>query len=526
MTARISRAYPFLFAVIPVLRIPAQYPGWTELGDVAVVLATVLVACGTVYGLAALVTGRRGRGLPALILMGAVLLFWGYPRAVTFAGHRLGVSHPVVLPLWLGATAAGIWWLVRRTERLQRAETFLTLTSGLLVGWFVVSIGISQVRSARAMRESEVVRRLAAPIRTRAGATAKPMRDIYLIVLDEYANAEVTGKVFGFDNRKFLDSLRALGFVVPEVHSNYLHTFLSVPSLLNSAHMAGLASVLGRRTIDRTLPDYLVKHNRTVRFLKSRGYEFAFFPSPSWEATRHSPVADVEFHVWHGFNPAREISRSGLRQNLNSTSLLGYIDWGGARLARHYVISTFNAIARVPRMSGPPVFTFAHVLSPHSPYIFDSDCGPARERTAMTRAEWRALSYVAQVQCLDSLVLELVTTLLRTSDVPPVILLQGDHGSKSLHFDQAANGAKIPLPAAKERLGAFGAYYLPGPGRAAFGDSVTVVNVMGNVLRAYLGADLPPEPDDMYLSVHKSPYAFRRVDSRWLAQEDWSPDSH
>jgi hypothetical protein len=441
----------------------------------------------------------------------------------TLVEHRIGVPAAVLLPLWVAGTVAAVWWVVRRAERLKRAETFLTLTSGMLVAWFAVSIGLAQLRSARAMRQSEVVRRLAAPIRTRPGGARGPKRDIYLIVLDEYANAEVTGKVFGFDNHAFLDSLRTLGFVVPEVHSNYLHTFLSVPSMVNSAHVAGLAAVLGRRSIDRTLPDYLVKHNRTVPFLKSQGYQFAFFPSLSWEATRHSPLADVEFHSWHGFDAAREISRSALRQILVSTSLLRYIDWGTARLARNHVMGTLEAIARVPRMAGPPVFAFAHVLSPHTPYVFDSACGPARPRGALTRSRWRARAYVEQVQCLDRMVLKLVTTLVQTSDVPPVILLQGDHGSKSLHFDQAGRAEKIPLRAAKERLGAFGAYYLPGPGREAFGDSVTVVNVVGNVLRAYLGADLPPEPDDMYLSIHSAPYAFRRVDFAWLAREDWSP---
>ena len=55
-----------------------------------------------------------------------------------------------------------------------------------------------------------------------------------------------------------------------------------------------------------------------------------------------------------------------------------------------------------------------------------------------------------------------------------------------------------------------------------FGDSVTIVNVMGNVLRFYLGADLPREPDDMYLSVHRAPFAFKHVDFAWLAREDWS----
>ena len=112
------------------------------------------------------------------------------------------------------------------------------------------------------------------------------------------------------------------------------------------------------------------------------------------------------------------------------------------------------------------------------------------------------------------MVLDLVTTLLRTSELPPVILLQGDHGSKTLLPYKDRGPENITLAAGKERLGAFGAYYLPDHGSEVFGDSVTIVNVMGNVLRFYLGADLPREPDDMYLSVHRAPFAFKHVDFR------------
>ena len=134
----------------------------------------------------------------------------------------------VLLPLWVAATAGIIWWLARRPALLDRAERFLTLTSGMLVAWFMLSIAVAEYRSARAVRESAVVQRLAEPIRVQPGTKAGPKRDIYLIVLDEYANAEVTERLFGFDNHAFLDSLRQLGFVVPAVHSNYSHTFLSV----------------------------------------------------------------------------------------------------------------------------------------------------------------------------------------------------------------------------------------------------------------------------------------------------------
>ena len=118
------------------------------------------------------------------------------------------------------------------------------------------------------------------------------------------------------------------------------------------------------------------------------------------------------------------------------------------------------------------------------------------------------------------MVLKLVTSLLQESDVPPVILLQGDHGASTPAFDTAATAAEIPLAAARDRFGAFGAYYLPDHGSAAFRDSVTVINVLGNVLRHYLGADLPREPDDLYLSPYGTPYAFKRVSFAWLAGAD------
>ena len=521
MTWRISHLYPFLFAIIPVIRLVVENPGWMEVDDAAVIVAAVLVACGVVYGLALLATRRRGGRLPPLILMGVVVAFWVYVRVAAFVQHRSSVSHAVLFTVWVAATVGTIWWLVHRPALLDRVERFLTLTSGMLVAWFVVSIGVAQFRSARAVRESAVVRRLTEPIRTRPGAKVGPKRDIYLIVLDEYANAEVTRRLFGFDNHAFLDSLRQLGFVVPAVHSNYSHTFLSLPSMLNASHIVGLSGELGRMSVDRTVTDYLVRHNRTVPFLKSQGYRYALFPTLGWEATKHDQRADIEFHARREFDPAREVSRSGLRLVLVRTSLLKFVNWGSGDLNRDYVTGTLNGIARIPKRPGP-VFTFAHLMSPHDPYVFARDCGPPRHEAGGSRSQREAAAYVEQIQCLNHKVLDLVDTLLRTSELPPVILLQGDHGSKTLLPYKDRSPDRITVAAGKERLGAFGAYYLPDHGSEVFGDSVTIVNVVGNVLRFYLGADLPREPDDMYLSVHRAPFAFKRVDFAWLAREDWS----
>jgi hypothetical protein len=126
-------------------------------------------------------------------------------------------------------------------------------------------------------------------------------------------------------------------------------------------------------------------------------------------------------------------------------------------------------------------------------------------------------TYAGQIECLNRRVLALVTELIRSSEVPPIIVLQGDHGTKSLGFEHYASPDAVPAPVARERFATFGAYYLPDGGERAFGDTVTVVNVLGNVLRHYFGATLPREPDAQYLSTFHTPFDFRRVQPSWLA---------
>lgn len=517
MTARRVPLYPFLLAVVPVLHLAAANPGQVALDDLVVVLGAVLVGCAVVYAIAAAV-GRRAWGgrLAQLAVLAAVIWFWGYVRLADLVGHRASLAtHLVLFPLSVAATVGLGWWLLPRPAALDRMATFLTLVGGLVVGWSALSIAVARWRSAGELRHSLVVRRLSKPIGVRPGAAIGPDRDIYLIVLDEYANAETTRARYRFDNRVFLDSLRRLGFVVPVVHSNYLHTVLSIPSLLNASQIAGLSRDIGRRTADPTLPNSLVENNRTVAFLHQRGYAFAFFPSLWWLSTRHSRHADMEFAAGDGFDLVRRLSRSEFRRDLRIGSMLDLLHREDAWRAPHgeYVKRTFAALARVPRMPGR-VFAFAHVLSPHQPFTLDQRCRPLGEGRAMN-GESR---YVGQVECLDRMVLALVTTLLRESKVPPVILLQGDHGTSSTAFDSAMTTDEIPAASARERFGAFGAYYLPAGGAAAFGDSVTIVNVLGNVLRYYEHADLPREPDDMYLSTYPAPYAFTRASLGWLAK--------
>jgi hypothetical protein len=106
------------------------------------------------------------------------------------------------------------------------------------------------------------------------------------------------------------------------------------------------------------------------------------------------------------------------------------------------------------------------------------------------------------------------------SKVPPIILLQGDHGTPARGYSRAPAAETVGAAAAWERFGAFGAYYLPDGGAEVFGDSVTVVNVLGDVLRHYFGADLPRESDAHFVTVEGRPYHFVPAAQRWIASGD------
>jgi hypothetical protein len=126
-------------------------------------------------------------------------------------------------------------------------------------------------------------------------------------------------------------------------------------------------------------------------------------------------------------------------------------------------------------------------------------------------------AYLGQLRCTNRLVLDMVTTVLRRSRTPPIILIVGDHGTRFSNAGYWRRPAEISPAFARERFGAFGAFYAPAGGDSAFVEPVTLVNVLRSVFRYYFGAELPPLPNDAYMTGNM-PYAFHRVDTRNFAR--------
>ena len=504
--------YPFLIAILPVVRTMARHPGQWSWSDAGLVLGALFTGCTVLQVLLRLaLRGRTANRIPSPALMIAVIWFYS-PRAFQQLEGSLGGSRGTLPILAVLVSAGLLLWLPQSPRVLDRVSTFLTLTASFLVGWFTLQIVVNQVRAYYQVEHSALARELAIPVTIGRTSPTPPRRDIYLIVLDRYAHPTVLREHCGFSDPVFEDSLRALGFSLPRaVWSNYSGTSFSLPSLLNFRLVNSVAAEVGPRARDYTLPNHLLEYNRTVAFLKAQGYRFLFLPSQWWPSTRHNRNADMELRVWRGLNLGRELSRSYLWRAWHEMTVLELLRRGYPSDVS-YLEGTFAVLKETATAPGPK-FVFAHVLSPHPPYVFTASCGVLRPPADGPATAERIL-YLDQIRCLNGLVLDFVTEVLRRSSVPPIILLQGDHGTGAME-DSCANGVLPPDVAAKAALGAFGAYYLPAGGDRTLSDTVTLVNLFRSILIHYFGASLPFEADGSYLQG-SGPFVFKPVDSRWL----------
>ena len=518
MSWRPTLWYPFFFAALPVLNTLTRNPGGTRVDDAAITIAASLVTCAVIYGIvAAVLRGRSSRALVPVVVLIGIFLIYGKAAVGQFTRGLGGVPPVAVLAALAGLLLLAVWWLSRRPPVLERVNTFFTLTGLLMVGWLGVRFVADQVRARSVVRNSELARQLARPIPFRGASLSSspaPKRDIYLLVLDEYANSAVLRELFQFDNRPFEDSLRQLGFTIPRlVRSNYVHTLLSLPSLLNFSHLTRVSAEVGDGSSDATLPNYLLEHNRTATFLRQQGYRYLFFPSQWWPSTTRSRIADWEFQAWHGFNLLRETTRSDLRRSLLRTTAFDVFE-GDYRWDADHLQRTLRGLEEVPRVP-EPTFAFAHLVSPHWPYVFKADCRVAAPTPLRGPAD-RQRAYTAQLQCLNRLVLHTVTAILQQSSQEPIIVIQGDHGTNLLRYSSAPSAQAVTADQLRERFGAFGAYYMPARGGRLFADTVTIVNVFQKVLSHYFGAQIQPAADELYVSLERTPYRFRSVDPATL----------
>jgi hypothetical protein len=408
------------------------------------------------------------------------------------------VSEGVAATAYLVAASALALWLA---PRMGRPENQL-LVNGLAIGVVVatsVRLAVMTHMWETPPWSASVDRILG--VHERSLLLSEQAPDIYYIVLDGMSRLDTLRGVYGIEVGAFAYGLAARGFsVAAQSSSNYSQTHLSLASALNMTYLDDLAHSMGD-SADRTPLRILVQRSRAISRLRDAGYEFVMIGS-DYSLTITHPQADrCDCALVSGLSELESalIDRSPFRV----LSLENHTFGAHSRKVLH----SFDSIAAL-RRGTRPMLVFAHILSPHPPFVLNKD-GRARWPTHRFsfrdgnhypgRSDEYVEGYRGQAQFIMARVLRLIDEI-RVERPGAVIILHGDHGS-GLRLDHES----VERSDAAERLSIFTALRLPYADTSVPAD-LTPVNVLRLVFNRALGAQYEMLPNRRFMSSWERPY--------------------
>ncbi len=420
---------------------------------------------------------------------------------------KVHVWPPLIISAELVMAAAAAF-LVMRMKGLRSWTTRLNIFALILLALPTFTIARRWIEHPRELIQPEnAADSPPAPIAS-AHRTGR-LPDIYYIILDGYARADVMSELFHLDIEPFQKRLENKGFYVARRSTaNYCQTALCLSSSLNATYLNGLIPADWHTIVP--LNGWTGDRAAVARTLGGLGYRFVTFAT-GFAETEHpkaqlyqSPIGyKSPFHrLLLDHTPLAPLAPA--QESLDSYAL--------TRKQTMYVFEKAPEVARW----GAPTFTFAHIVSPHPPFVFGKngeDVSARDKRYYLTDGELFRMwygdrdDYIAgyhdQAAFLTERVEQMIDQILANSPEPPVIILQSDHGSGLGLSTNSLEKTDI-----RERMSILNAYYLPGNGRDALYQSISPVNSFRVVLNTYFGAGLELLPDRSYYSTWGEPYQF------------------
>ena len=521
--------HPFLVALYPVLALLAANISQVEAIDALRAFVVSLVLALMLLALFRLLLGDWPKA--ALLTSVTLVLFFSYGhvysllQGVLLGPVRIGRSAFLV-PFWALVFLGFVAWLFRKQTRFEETH-LLNLVGLILVALPVYGVVSYSVQSIRA-RNSQKVEQPAA-LQTHFSG---PAPDVYYIVLDMHARTDVLRAFYGYDNSWFTEALRQRGFyIADESTSNYSSTLQSIASSLNMEYVNNLEDQYGADSNNREPLGLLLRQNQVFRSFQQAGYQLGAFQTDDFYTEfrdldhylRPSPRDVREFQNPWTLNPFEgQLVHSSALRLLYDTRLVPEEIVQAETLETPYDLhrlTVLYALEHLPdfaHMDGS-FFVFAHIVSPHPPYVFDREGGRLpHNRPYSLSAPGRqdggaqvAKMYADQVDFIDHEVLKSIDRILARSDTPPIILLQGDHGPVSYYGEEEVRKSNM-----WEQHAILNAYYFPDGDYSRLYPSISPVNSFRALFNTYFGGSYELLADKNYFLMHARPYDFVDVTGR------------
>jgi hypothetical protein len=144
-----------------------------------------------------------------------------------------------------------------------------------------------------------------------------------------------------------------------------------------------------------------------------------------------------------------------------------------AEYYEHYLQTHFilEELERLPEMEGP-IFVFAHIMVPHGPYVFSPN-GEYRP----SGGEGSHIGYRNNTEFIDNWLPDVLQAIIEKSEVPPIIIIMGDHGPM---------GEAVTI---EQRMSIITALLINEEAKVFLYDSITPVNLFRIIFNNYFGGE-------------------------------------
>ena len=367
--------------------------------------------------------------------------------------------------------------------------------------------------------------------------------DIYYLVFDRYASPESLKENFSFDNSEIVNYLASQGFVTrKDAYSNYAFTMSSISSTLAMNYFPELEKKFGSDGKWQSAAPYrtILNNPPIAQVLKGNGYGYNQVSS-WWDFTRIGIKADNQPSLSFRLRALdKSFYLSDLQRDIFFKSALSpwlkkglsFGDWAFLKYdidrnpAENFnaQLASLKAVASRNDQSTPQ-FTFAHILAPHPPYIFDENGNqPGYDVESNDNGVDESVKYTSELKYINKRIAELVAYL-RQKSPEAVIILQPDEGPYPKQFrgamspDRYYDPIELPQQQMKQKFSIFASYYLPGVETAEVEKIDSSVNIFRFVLNRYLGYDLELLPDCHLSGGNKfNIYSYTAVNDRLTNQ--------
>jgi hypothetical protein len=511
--------YVWCLTLYPILFLYAHNIQYVFVDQVLLSIGVALAAITGVFGAAWSLTKdtHRAGAIAAII----TLCVFTYGHIFSWIDSLLPLPSTVIVvfPLYAFLTALGLAYFGLRPHSSQPARSAAqTLNIISLILLLMPTAEIAFVAFQAIMKQSTAsVQASTMPPKVMDSADHP---DIYYIILDGYSSNAHLLRDYDYDNSAFTDGLEQRGFYVAyDSRTNYGVTLPSLATALNMRYLdqddeaaaQGDAVSYTRR---------MIADSEVARMLQLDGYTYIYMLAG---ATGPSSISDEnidffptgprtltpdEIEQSHAYNTKRDFAPL-----LASTTIIRYVLRIPERVEsdRPYnfdapqraleIFDTVETVAARPEAT----FTFVHIIKPHDPIVFDAQGGILAHNSFSSDAATEA-AFFDQLQFINQRTLAMLDQIIAGSDTPPVIIIQGDHGT---NLGQVLSPDSRPI-----YFEILNAYRFPGHEDCLTDPAITPVNSFRVLFNCYFGGHYPMLDNHHFelLSHYQNIFNMREID--------------